>query len=72
MSPLSTAEVAGLVGVHRVTLENWLSSGKLKGPRTTRIGARMYRLWTAGDIERVKRYKQKFYRKGRGRKKQVK
>lgn len=69
MSPLSTAEVAAHVGVHRVTLERWLSSGKVKGPETTRIGGHNYRMWTDRDIERVKRFKEKFYRKGRGRKK---
>ncbi len=72
VSPFSTAEVAAQVGIDRVTLERWLRSGKVKMPKTVRVGPRKYRLWTSGDIGRVKRYKEKFYRKGRGRKKKPK
>jgi excisionase family DNA binding protein len=68
MSPLSTGEVAKLVGVHRVTLENWLRKGKLKRPKTTKVGGLTYRFWTNRDIERIRAFKEKFYRKGRGRK----
>ncbi len=69
MSPLSTREVAGLVGVHPITLERWLASGKIPAPGPLRIGGRIFRRWTERDIERVKQYKAKFYRKGRGPKK---
>ena len=69
MSPFSTREVAQLVGVHLVTLEQWLAKRKVKLPRTVKVGAKTYRLWTERDVERVRRYKEKYYRKGRGRKK---
>lgn len=69
MSPLSTAQVAEMIGVHRVTLEEWLRLGKVKPPKSVKIGARSYRLWAEKDFERLRRYKDKFYRKGRGRKK---
>ena len=68
MSPLSTEEVAQKVGVNRVTLERWLSSGKVKPPKTIRFGRNEFRDWTANDVERVRKYKQQNYRKGRGRK----
>ena len=68
MSPLSTEEVAKKVGVNRVTLERWLSSGKISAPKTVRFGRNEFRNWTAADIERVRKYKQDNYRKGRGRK----
>ena len=71
MAPLSTAEVAKLVGIHRVTLETWLTTGKVKVPRTARIGGHVYRMWTERDVERVRKHKEKFYRKGRGRKKKT-
>ena len=70
MSPLSTREVAAIVGIHRATLEEWLSKGRLKPPKLVRVGGKAFRIWGERDIERVKSYKQKFYRKGRGRKKQ--
>jgi len=69
MSPLSTKEVAAQVGIHRVTLEEWLRKGKVKSPKKVQIGGQTYRLWTDLDVERLKKYKERFYRKGRGRKK---
>ena len=71
MSPYSTREVAQLVGVHLATLEEWLSRKKLKSPKTVRVGAKNYRLWSDTDVERVRKYKEKSYRKGRGRKKKL-
>ena len=71
MSPYSTREVAQLVGVHVATLEEWLNKGKVKSPRKVTVGAKSYRLWTERDIERVRKYKNTFYRKGRGRKKKT-
>jgi hypothetical protein len=57
-----------MVGVNRVTLERWLANGKIRRPRTIRYGRNEFRNWTASDIERVRKYKQENYRKGRGRK----
>lgn len=68
MANLSTQDVARKVGIHRVTLELWLSSGKVKAPKTVRFGKSEFRNWTAADVERVRKYKQENYRKGRGRK----
>jgi len=69
MTPLSTAEVAQRAGIHRVTLEEWLRRGKVKRPKAIRIGGQNYRLWSEKDVERIRAYKEEFYRKGRGRKK---
>lgn len=66
---LSTEEVAQEVEINPATLERWLSSGKLKPPKKMRVGRRVFRLWGKRDIKRVKRYKARNYRKGRGRKK---
>jgi excisionase family DNA binding protein len=68
MTPLSTEDVARQVGISRVTLERWLSSRKLKAPKVMRFGRSEFRNWTPADVERVQKYKQKNYRKGRGRK----
>lgn len=68
MSPLSTAQVAKSVGINRVTLERWLSAGKVRQPKAVRIGAGVFRQWTDRDVERVRKYKLENYRKGRGRK----
>ena len=69
MSPRSTAEIAAVVGVAESTLERWLDERKVPTPKRIVVGARVSRIWTSQDIERLKRYKARFYRKGRGRKK---
>ena len=61
-----------MVSVHRVTLQTWLSTGKIKEPRRMKIGGFVVRIWTDRDVERVRKYKEKFYRKGRGRKPKAK
>ena len=63
---ISTATVAEIVGVHPATLERWISSRKLKPPRRLWVGKKIFRLWNQKDVERVKRFKKSFYRKGRG------
>jgi predicted DNA-binding transcriptional regulator AlpA len=68
MSSLSTLDVVNKLGISRATLERWLSSGKVRGPKTVRFGKSEFRNWTDSDVERVRRYKQENYRKGRGRK----
>jgi predicted site-specific integrase-resolvase len=68
MANPSTQDVARKVGIHRVTLERWLSSGKLEAPKTVRYGKNEFRNWTPADVERVKRFKAENYWKGRGRK----
>ena len=68
MAVLSTQAVVRMAGIARSTLERWLSSGALRGPKTVRFGKSEFRNWTAQDVERVKKYKQENYRKGRGRK----
>jgi excisionase family DNA binding protein len=72
MASMSTEEVAQKVGVNRVTLERWLSSGKLPAPKMIRYGKNEFRDWTNRDVERVRKFKQKNYRKGRGRKPKLK
>jgi excisionase family DNA binding protein len=69
MANLSTLEVARKVGISRVTLERWLASKKVPAPKTIRFGKNEFRDWTDQDVERVRKYKDAHYRKGRGRKK---
>jgi hypothetical protein len=72
MAHPSTQDVARAVGIDRITLERWLSSGKVKAPKIVRFGKSGFRAWTARDIERVRAFKRKNYRKGRGRKPKLK
>jgi hypothetical protein len=68
MKNYSTARVASEVGISKLTLVRWLTAGKIREPRRVKQGGIELRLWTARDVERVRRYKQDNYRKGRGRK----
>ncbi len=69
MKTYSTGQVVKMAGIGRVTLWRWLRTGKIKEPRRIRNGGVDARVWTARNVERVKKYKAAHYRKGRGRKK---
>jgi predicted site-specific integrase-resolvase len=68
METYSTKEAAEMIGVHRVTLQQWLTASKIRPSQTIQMDSRRYWRWTEGDVKRGKNYKEKFYRKGRGRK----
>ena len=65
---LTTAETAKEVDVSIATLQRWIATGSIQAPKATLIGAVGYRLWSKVDVEKLKKYKQQNYRKGRGRK----
>ena len=65
---LTTSEIARKVGLHPITLQRWISAGKVKAPKPTLVGAVGYRLWSLRDVESLQGFKDKTYRKGRGRK----
>jgi DNA-binding transcriptional MerR regulator len=64
----STAQVARQLGVHKNTLLRWLYAGVVAEPKRHANGGQDVRMWTDRDVERVRKYKQENYRKGRGRK----
>jgi predicted site-specific integrase-resolvase len=70
MRTYSTEEVANAVGIHRITLQKWLTAGKVRPSHSIPMKGRTLWRWTKADVERVRRYKARFYWKGRGRKKQ--
>lgn len=69
MQTYSTVQVARAVGVDKQTLLRWLWTGKVREPPRRKNGGQNVRIWTALDVERVRKYKEANYRKGRGRKK---
>ena len=68
MKNYSTAQVAHVLKIGRQTLHRWIASGDVSAPRRSKVGGVIVRMWTTADVERVRKYKQKNYRKGRGRK----
>ena len=55
MKRCTTNEAADKLGVHRVTLQRWIASGKITAPEVQEIGGAVFRLWTDADIERVRK-----------------
>lgn len=68
MKSYSTAQVARLLKIGRQTLHRWMAIGAVSPPRRRKVGGVTVRIWAAADVERVRKYKQQNYRKGRGRK----
>ena len=68
MATYSTSQAAKQCGVHHITLQRWVSQGKIAAPSKTRVGGVIVRLWKEADLARVRKYKQENFRKGRGRK----
>ena len=66
MKTYSTKQAARLVGIHWVTLHHWLAAKKVRASQAFPIDGRKYWRGTEHDVARVRKYKEKFYRKGRG------
>jgi excisionase family DNA binding protein len=65
----TTAEAAEAAGITRATLQAWLKTGRIKGPRLRlREDGKAVRLWTAIDVVRISELKGRVLQKGRGRK----
>jgi len=54
---LSTVEVAAAVGVPRATLQYWIKQRKIAAPRAKLRSGVAVRLWTAADVEKVRKLK---------------
>jgi hypothetical protein len=65
----STQQVAQDVGIHWMTLHRWLNADVVRPSIAVPMNGRTLWRWTDADLEKVREYKAKHYRKGRGRKK---
>lgn len=57
-----------MAGIAWVTLRRWLADGKIRPSQSLPFDGRTLWRWTPSDVERLRRFKQENYRKGRGRK----
>ena len=69
MKTNSTKQAAKAVGISWVTLRRWLSASKIRPSKSLPFDGRTLWRWTDADVEKLRRYKDAHYRKGRGRKK---
>ena len=63
----TTQQIADALGVHKRTLFRWLENGQLREPRRVRFNGLSYRVWFERDLKAARKYKEKFYRKGKAR-----
>lgn len=68
-TPFSTRYAAKAVGISLMTLQRWIADESLRPPRLQIVDGRATRLWHVEDLERLRKTKEKIYRRGRGRKK---
>jgi predicted site-specific integrase-resolvase len=59
----STAQIAKEVRVNKRTLLRWLYAGEIPEPQRMAGGLHDSRVWTEEELELVKAYKEKNYRK---------
>jgi DNA-binding transcriptional MerR regulator len=53
----TTVEVARRAKVPRATLQYWIASGRISAPAVQIVEGKAMRLWTAADVERVRKLK---------------
>jgi len=51
----STREAAKVLGIHHITLQRYVASKKVPAPSVRMVGGVRVRLWSAEDIEKVRR-----------------
>ena len=68
MKQYSTVQVAKMLKIGRQTLHRWMRSKPGLAPRKQKVAGVSVRIWTDQDIERLRKFKEENYRKGRGRK----
>ena len=54
MKQYSTREVARKLGLHLITIQKYIATGKIPAPPLLQVGRGKLRIWTDADIERVK------------------
>ena len=65
----STVEVARILDITSDTLHRWIREKKVPAPEMQSLGPFQVRLWTAEDIDLVRKYKAEHYWGKGGRKK---
>ncbi len=55
MRTYSTKEAAETLNIHWATLYGYIADGKIKAPKLRLVGSVAARVWTAKDIEKVRK-----------------
>ena len=65
MKTYSTRQVAELLGIHWVTLHQWIKRGKVIPPKITHVGRVKVRLWTQREVDRLRKERPRLYYQGK-------
>jgi len=68
MKTYSTRQAAEIVGISWITLRRWLAAREVRPSVAVPYDGRTLWRWTDADVEKLRKYKQENYRRGRGRK----
>jgi len=68
MKTYSTKQAAKMAGISWITLRRWLAAGGIRPSQAVPYDGRTLWRWADRDVDRLRKYKQENYRKGRGRK----
>ena len=63
----STRQAAAKARIHRVTLQNWVSQGKVRPSEQIGMNGGKHWRWTEADVRKIIRYKEQHFGQGRGR-----
>ncbi|MHB8654999.1 MAG: hypothetical protein ACYDA9_14105 [Terriglobia bacterium] len=66
MKTFSTKQAAQMARIHGVTLRRWLAAKKVRPSIAFPVNGRTLWRWTANDVSKLKKYREKHYGKGKG------
>jgi len=55
MNRYSTREAARMLGLDWRTIQRYIAAGKIPVPPLERVGGGKFRIWTEGDIDKVRK-----------------
>lgn len=64
---MTTRQAARAAGISYQTLYNWITAGHISAPPVELVASRAVRLWTKADVDRIRRWRKKNFKRGIGR-----
>jgi predicted site-specific integrase-resolvase len=64
---MTTRHAARAAGISHQSLYSWIKAGYIPAPPVELVESQAVRLWTEKDVERIRAWKRKNFKKGIGR-----
>jgi excisionase family DNA binding protein len=62
----TTSEAANVVKISRASLQEWIRRGKIVAPPVRLVEGKAVRVWTARDVQKLRKVKSEIYGQGKG------